>query len=135
MKFFTLLLLVFGSLQGYSLAMEDDYSVALHKAKKEHKPLLVYLYMLNCHTCEYMNKKVFKDKKVIRYLRRNYVVVKLYTNDRSLPNELQVDMSPVFHFINSQNGEMIESIMGGREPKKFLKLLQNSYDDYKEETN
>ncbi len=135
MKFFILLVLVLGSLHGYALKVEKDYTVALQKAKKAHKPLLVYLYMLNCNTCEYMNKKVFKEKKVISYLRKNYVVVKLYANDKSLPKELQADMSPVFHFINAQNGEMIESIMGGRKPDKFLKQLQNSYDDYKEETN
>ncbi|MEE8587873.1 MAG: hypothetical protein V3S80_00850, partial [Sulfurimonadaceae bacterium] len=74
-------------------------------------------------------------KRVIDYLSKNYVVVKLYTNDKGLPKELRVEMSPVFHFLNSQNGEMIESIMGGRNAERFLKLLQNSYEDYKEETN
>lgn len=135
MKFFLVLLLVFSSLYGSSIDMEEEYTSALQKAKKEDKPLLAYLFMLNCYTCEYMDGEVFGDKEVISYLQKNYVVVKLYTNDRSLPEELKVEMSPVFHFLNSQNGEMIESIMGGRSAKKFLKLLQNSYNDYKEETN
>ncbi|MGB6018398.1 MAG: DUF255 domain-containing protein, partial [Sulfurimonadaceae bacterium] len=115
--------------------MQEDYTVALKKAKKEDKPLMLYLYMLNCNACNYMNNEVFTDKRVVDYLTKNYVVVKLYTNDRGLPKELRVEMSPVFHFLNSQNSEMIESIIGGRNAEKFLKLLKNSYADYKEETN
>ena len=135
MKFILVLLLLFSSLHGLSVDIQEEYTSALKKAKKEDKPLLVYLFMLNCYTCEYMDGGVFQDKKVVTYLRKNYVVVKLYANDRSLPEELRVEMSPVFHFINGQNGEMIESIMGGRSARKFLKQLKNSYEDYKEETN
>ena len=60
-------------------------------------------------------------------------MVHLYTNDRTLPEDLKVEMSPVFHFIDSQNGEMIESIMGGRDAKRFLELLKRSYQDYEDE--
>ena len=135
MKFILVLLLTLGSLHGLSVDMQEDYTEALEKAKKEDKPLMIYLYMLNCYPCEYMDENTFTDKEVIDYLTKNYVVVKLYTNDRGLPKELRVEISPVFHFINPQNGEMIESIMGGRDANRFLKLLQNSYLDYKEETN
>ena len=135
MKFILVFLLTFGSLYGLSIDVQESYPDALKKAKEEKKPLLIYLYMLNCHTCEYMEKHVFTDKAVHDYLAKNYVVVHLYTNNRELPSDWRVEMSPVFHFINAQNGEMIESIMGGRCAKRFLKLLQNSYLDYKEETN
>ena len=135
MKFILVLLLTLGSLHGLSIDIQESYPDALKKAKKENKPLMIYLYMLNCHTCEYMENHIFTDKGVHDYLAKNYVVVQLYTNDKELPKELQVEMSPVFHFINPQNGEMIESIMGGRDAKRFLKLLKNSYLDYKEETN
>ncbi len=133
MRFFWVLLLTLGTLQAVSIEMHEDYSAALEKAKNEDKPLLIYLYMLNCNTCEYMDSEVFKDEEVIEYLKKNYIVVKLYTNSRELPKELRVEMSPVFHFINSQNGEMMESIIGGRDPHRFLKLLQNTFADYREE--
>ena len=135
MKLLLALLLALSSLHGISVDMYERYAVALKKAKNEDKPLMIYLYMLNCNACEYMNNDVFTDKRVVDYLTKNYVVVKLYTNDKGLPKELRVEMSPVFHFLNSQNGEMIESIMGGRNAERFLKLLQNSYEDYKEESN
>ena len=133
MRILWVLLLTLGVLQAVSIDMQEDYSDALKKAKNEDKPLLIYLYMLNCNTCEYMDTKTFRDEKVLKYLKKNYVVVKLYTNNRGMPKELRVEMSPVFHFIDSQNGEMLESIMGGRDPHRFLKLLQNTFADYREE--
>ena len=94
---------------------------------------MAYLYMGNCRTCAYMDREVFSNPEVREYLEKHYVVVHLYTNDRTLPKDLKVEMSPVFHFINSQNGEMIESIMGGRDAKRFLELLKRSYQNYVEE--
>ena len=130
MRLLLTVLLLSISLQ--AIEFEEDYKEALSKAKDEKRPLLAYLYMLNCRTCEYMDRKVFTDKKVREYLEKNYVVVHLYTNSKSLPRELRVEMSPVFHFIDSENGEMIESIMGGRDAQRFLVLLQRSYADYQE---
>ena len=135
MRLLLVLFLAFSSLQGLSVDMQEDYAEALEKAKQEDKPLLIYLYMLNCYPCEYMDENAFCDKSVIDYLTENYVVVKLYTNDRGLPQELQAKVSPTFHVLNSQNGEMLESVSGGRTAEKFLKMLQNIYADYKEETN
>jgi len=113
--------------------MEEDYTKALQHAKTEQRPLLVYLYMLNCKSCDYMNDAVFTDERVVDYLMGHYVVVHLYTNDRGLPPDLRAEMSPVFHFIDSRDGEMIESIMGGRDPERFLELLKKSYQEFIEE--
>ncbi len=135
MRFILVLLLTFNTLYGLPVDMQEDYSDALEMAKREEKPLLIYLFMLNCKTCDYMDREVFSNEKVSTYLHENYIVVKLYTNERGLPPELRVEMSPVFHFLNSQNGEMIESIIGGRNAQKFLKLLQNSYADYEDENS
>ncbi len=114
----------------HALVMEEDYDDALRKAKVQERPLMAYLYMRNCRTCAYMDREVFSDPEVREYLEKHYVVLHLYTNDRTLPEDLKVEMSPVFHFIDSQNGEMIESIMGGRDAKRFLELLKRSYKDY-----
>lgn len=115
--------------------MYEQYSVAMQAAKSQQKPLLVYLHRRNCHACDYMENQVFTDENVAAYLSRNYVVVRLYTNDSGLPADLRVEMSPVFHFLNSDNREIIESIIGGRDAERFLRLLQSCYKDYKDETS
>ncbi len=133
MRFLLALLLTLTALNAASISWQHNYQKALSKAKSEDKPLMLYLYLPNCKSCGYMNENVFSDRQIIDYLGKNYVAVKLYPNDSGLPIELRSEMSPVFFFLNSQNSEVIESIMGGKNAEKFLKLLQESYDGYKAE--
>ncbi len=133
MKIWVLLLFVWGTLYGVPVEMYERYPVALQKAKESDKPLLVYLHRRNCHACDYMENATLTDTKVAAYLNTNYIVVRLFTNDSELPKALRAEMSPVFHFLNARNNEMIESIIGGRDAEKFMQLLQNGYKDYQEE--
>ncbi|MBU1642718.1 thioredoxin family protein [bacterium] len=133
MRFLLALLLTLTALNAASIGWQHNYERALSKAKNEDKPLMVYLYLPSCKSCGYMNDKVFSDRQVVDYLGKNYVAVKLYPNDSGLPSELRSEMSPVFFFLNSQNAEVIESIMGGKKAEKFLRLLQESYEGYKTE--
>jgi len=133
MRLLLALLLSMTALNAASIGWQHSYQKALSKAKSEDRPLLVYLYLPNCKTCGYMNDKVFSDRKVIDYLGKNYVAVKLYPDDSGLPAKLRSEMSPVFFFLNAQNAEVIESVMGGKNAEKFLRLLQKSHDGYKAE--
>ena len=132
MRLLLALLLALTALNAATIGWQHNYQKALAKAKGGDKPLLVYLYLPNCKSCSYMNDNVFSDKRVIDYVEKNYVAVKLYPNDKGLPQALQSGMSPVFYFLNSQNAEVIESVMGGKNAEKFLELLQKSHDGYKE---
>ena len=134
MRFLLILLLALSSLNAASIGWQRNYESALAKATSEEKPLMVYLYLPHCATCNYMNKNVFSDKKVIDYINKSYIAVKLYPNDKSLPEKLQSEMSPVFYLINPQNSDMIDSVMGGKNAEKFLELLEESFDTYKTET-
>jgi len=127
MRILWILLVMISLSQAHTVEMYEDYSEALGAAKVQQRPLLIYLYMLNCKTCVYMDDAVFADERVVDYLLDNYIVLHLYTNDRSLPQELRVDMSPVFHFIDPSDEGMIESIIGGRDPEHFLELLERGH--------
>ncbi len=135
MKIWIILLLILSTLHAVPVDMYERYPDALKKAKEDGKPLLIYLHRRNCHACSYMENTIFTDKKVAEYMANNYVVVRLFTNDKELPKALRAEMSPVFHFFNAQSNEMLESIIGGRNAEKFLQLLRNSYEDYKEDTS
>jgi len=121
------------TLYGASISWEHNYPKALAKAKGADRPLMVYLYLPNCGSCNYMNKNVFTDRDVIDYLEKNYVVVKLYTNDKGLPDELKSEMAPVFHFMDPRSSKRIGTVMGGKNAEKFLELLEESYDTYMQE--
>ena len=133
MRVLIALLFLLDALYGASISWERNYPKALAKAKRADKALMVYLYLPHCGTCSYMNKNVFTDRDVVDYLEKNYVAVKLYTNDRGLPDELKSEMAPVFHFMDPQSSKRIETVMGGKNAEKFLELLEESYDIFTQE--
>lgn len=135
MRILFALLLTLTLLEAASVRWQHNYQKAINAAKTENKPLLVYLYLPGCKTCEYMNSHVFNDKDVAAFMAKNYIAVKLYPNDRDLPEKFRTEISPVFYFVNSQDSEMIESVMGGKNAEKFLELLQESFTTYRADTS
>lgn len=133
MRVLIALLFLLEALYGASISWERNYPKALLKAKHADKPLMVYLYLPHCGTCNYMNKNVFINKDVIDYVEKNYVAVKLYTNDKGLPDELKSEMAPVFHFMDPRNSANIATVIGGKNAESFLELLEESYDTYTQE--
>jgi thioredoxin-related protein len=134
MRILFALLLTLTFLEAASVRWQHNYQKAINTAKTENKPLLIYLYLPGCKTCKYMNSHVFNDKDVAAFMAKNYIAVKLYPNDSDLPEKFRAEISPVFHVVNSQDSEMIESVLGGKNPEKFLELLEESYTAYRADT-
>ena len=134
MRILFALLLALTLLEAASVRWQHNYQKAINAAKTDNKPLLVYLYLPGCKTCNYMHSNVFNDKAVAAFMAKNYIAVKLYPNDKGLPEKFRAEISPVFHFVNSQDSEMIESVMGGKNAEKFLELLKKSLNTYNADT-
>jgi len=65
-----------------------DYKQALSCARKQDKPLLLDFVGHACSNCKEMETTVFTNPEVIRLLKNNFVIVKLYVDDRTkLPEE------------------------------------------------
>ncbi|MBY0572404.1 MAG: thioredoxin family protein [Undibacterium sp.] len=69
-----------------------DYEEALTYAKKVHKPLLLDFTGHGCVNCRKMEAEVWSVPAVLALLKEKYVVVSLYTDDKTaLPLEEQFD--------------------------------------------
>ena len=114
------------SLYASDVAWFDSYIKAAQAAKTQNKPMLVFMNKPGCGSCEYMKENVFTDESVVAYLNENYISVSLdiYTNDA--PKELQVTVTPVFHFLNSDTSQAIETLIGGKTAPFFVKLLKKA---------
>ena len=113
-----------------SLDWSRSYSASLQEAQTQNKPLMVYLKLPGCGTCRFMDENVFTDKEVKAALNRDFVIVKLYANDRELPEDLKMEMAPVFHFIDAAGNEHIDTLVGGKNAEKFLELLEEMRETY-----
>lgn len=61
----------------------NDYEAALAKAKAENKPLLIDFTGWACVNCRRMEEKVWTDNLVDSLMRKEFVVVSLYVDERT----------------------------------------------------
>lgn len=64
--------------------MKNDYEKALARARAENKPLLIDFTGWACVNCRRMEEKVWTNKEVDSLMRKEFVVVSLYVDERRL---------------------------------------------------
>jgi len=69
----------------------EDYEVALEKAKKENKPILIDFTGWACVNCRKMEESIWTDPVVDSFMHKEFIVVSLYVDERrNLPLTDQV---------------------------------------------
>ena len=126
MKKLLLLTLMALSVYASEVTWFTSYVDASQVAKEKNKPMLVFMNKPGCGSCAYMKENVFTDATVIEYLNNNYISVSLDIHTNDAPKELQVKMTPVFHFLNADGSEAQEKLVGGKTAPFFLKLLKQA---------
>lgn len=110
--------------QASTIVWQHDYDDALEYAQKVHKPLLLFMSQEHCGSCKYMKEEVFTDAALIAYINVHFVPVMLEMSDMMVPDELQVEVTPVFHFLDENGTKLRKSLIGGKTAPFFLPLLQ-----------
>jgi thiol:disulfide interchange protein len=68
----------------------NDYDKALQMAKEQHKPILIDFTGWACTNCRKMEEEVWPNKDVKELIKRNFILVSLYVDDRKLlPDDQQ----------------------------------------------
>ena len=82
-----------------------DYDMALAKAQKEKKPMMVLLVKKECKSCNNVIVKYFMKQDYIERLNKKFIsVIVNYEEKSSYPIELLYSSSfPTLFFINSKN--------------------------------
>ncbi|MFT6867822.1 MAG: thioredoxin-related protein [Cyclobacteriaceae bacterium] len=130
-----LLLLLISSLASAQMIEfeEPDWQVAMDKAKKEGKLLMVYLNTLWCEPCLDMEENTFQDAAVHDFYSENFVNVPFDAEGfpgAEIADRYEVNVFPGFLFINSY-GELIHKGCGWMDEEMFLNLANNALDESK----
>jgi thioredoxin-related protein len=132
MRYFLILSLFALTLFSAPLEWHEGYEQSFQQAQKSHKPLMLFLTQPHCKTCAFMKNDVLTNKTVSSYLKQHFIVAELPIQSTQLPKRYRVDVSPVFTFVDPENGEIIEQISGGRKAQRFLETLESVVSDYSE---
>lgn len=145
--FLLILILCFTSISLAKGPQWKKFDEGLSQAKKSGKKILVDVYTDWCSWCKKMDANTYADKKVMEYLNKNFVVIKLnaeanetitYSGQKISPAEFSQGMGvsgyPATLFLQS-DGQPITLLPGYAEADMFIHVLsfigENHYEKKK----
>ena len=105
-----------------------SYDEALEIQSQNNKIIMIDVIRSDCHYCADMDKNVFEDEKMSSWLNERFIAVKINLDKTPLPLGIQVNFTPSFFFVNS-NQEIIKKIPGSWNIKDFQDLTKNIVKD------
>ena len=119
-KFVLVILLSFTSLFAVEFYSFED---ALNLQKKSNKIIMIDVVRAGCHYCEDMDKKVFQNAAMSRWLDERFISVKMNLDKEKLPLGIKVNFTPTFYFIN-RNSKIVKTIPGSWNIEDFKDLTK-----------
>lgn len=118
----TLLLLLSVALSLYAVQWRD-YQSALKEQKISNKPIMLDIVRTGCHYCTDMEKKVFDDKEMSKWIEERFIPVKLNKSVETLPLGLKVMFTPTFYFVDKE-GKILKRVPGSWNIQDFKDLTE-----------
>ena len=104
---------------------ETDYDVALAKAKKEKKALMVFMSTSYCPWCRKLESQILAKESIDAKIHEKYMPVMLNYDKKKFPEKLlKIKITPTLHIINSESGKIEEKVVGYNNRSAFLHLLK-----------
>ncbi len=149
MKYLKLLLVLFVmpllSLYGQTIAFDSisSWNQIMEKAKKENKYIFIDAYTTWCAVCKKMDRDVFTDKDLIRFINDKFIPVKLqidstfkdgeyirkrYRDAAKIQSQYKINAFPSFIFL-TPSGELADRSIGFQPPSVFLQVATRALDD------
>ena len=125
MKLLFLILIFTLSLFAGLINFEKDLSTAKQKAIDSNKKLMIMYSTPTCPECNYMKKKVLKDKEIVSFINDNFVsvVMDIKEDEKILPYKF-IGI-PTFYFSEASSMKLLAKKIGGTRESQFLEFVKN----------
>lgn len=120
MRYFILVAVLISSLS--ALNWSSDYEAALKEAKKEKKDIYLFIGSEYCKYCDKFKEEVLSKEKVLKKLKKEYVLIYMSRDIDDIPEGLETKPVPRHYFLNNK-GKVIYTTIGGRSVEGFYELL------------
>ncbi len=90
--------------------------------KKNQKPMMVYITASHCPYCKRMDKNVFQDNDMSKWLESKFIAVKVDMDFDDIPMNLKPTITPTFYFVNKE--KVIKTIPGSWSKEDFKDLTR-----------
>ena len=125
MKLLLLTVMFITSLFSASINFEKDLTTAKQKAISLNKKLMIMYSTPTCPECNYMKKKVLKDKEIVSFVNDNFVsvVMDIKKDEKILPYKF-IGI-PTFFFSEPSSMKLLSKRIGGTREAQFLEIVKS----------
>jgi len=110
----------FASVMGY----ETDYNVALAKAKKEGRKLMIFMTTSYCPWCRKIEKRVLSKVNIDKKIKTKYISVMLNFNKKKFPKQFnEIALTPTLYIVDPKTEKIEHQFVGYSGRDEFLQLL------------
>lgn len=103
---------------------ETQYSVALGKAKKEGKPLFIFMSTSYCPWCRKIENRMLSKVDIDKKIKAKYVPVMLNYSKKNFPVQLrEIALTPTLYIVDSKSEKILHQFVGYSNRDDFLHLL------------
>ena len=104
---------------------ETDYKKALANAKKEKKPLFIFMTTNYCPWCRKMEDRLLSYVEIDEKIKKKYLPLVLNLDKKDFPEALQkIKVTPALYIVNSTNEKIEHSFVGYHQRYEFLDILK-----------
>ncbi len=129
-KKFLLLTFAAGMLMA-EIVWQPSYKVAQAEAKKENKPMMVLLVSHTCRWCRRLENRTLENPEVAAFVRKHFVPVIVYREDRNFPDFITSSMVPTTFFLTPEGKNIIKPVVGYWEPMDYMTDLKMAAKKFK----
>lgn len=100
-----------------------SYEEALKVQSKTSKIIMIDVVRSDCHYCIDMDKKVFKNQEMSKWLEERFIPVKINLDRDKMPLNIKTSFTPSFFFVN-KNSEIVKKVPGSWNIEDFKSLTK-----------
>lgn len=106
------------------MAYENDYKIALAKAKKEGKNLMVFMTTSYCPWCRKLENRILSQEHIDKRIKAMHVPVMLNYDKKKFPKNLgKINVTPTLYVVDAKTEKITETFVGFSARTMFLSYL------------
>lgn len=104
---------------------ENNYKIALTKAKKVGKPLMMFMTTSYCPWCRKLESRILSQTDIDSTIKKKYIPLTLNLDKDSYPEKFaKTRFTPIIYIVNSTTEEIEHKFVGYSARDEFLHLLK-----------
>lgn len=104
---------------------ENNYKMALAKAKKAGKPLMMFMTTSYCPWCRKLESRILSQTDIDSTIKKKYIPLTLNLDKDNYPEKFaKTRFTPIIYIVNSTTEEIEHKFVGYSARDEFLRLLK-----------